>query len=269
MRPLLFTIIPALAAVTILACAGNSGSDNGNGGGDGTTAQLAVETSCDAIQHIDSYRYFISLKLEAPLGEEPVANGTANPLFDIADALKDFFSDMQLDGAYVAPDRSQALVRSGGGEELEVRTIGDQSWIRVGAIWQEQPAPPGEDVLLTPASVCRDIAAKLAPSLSSSSGSGEEIVIEGIETVHYRLNRADLIGLPHLLGRSGQEGLPTEYAVDVWLEKEEGWPVRLEVAAANSDEEGQPVSLELFMTFSDIDSDEIEIEPPPVSPAQT
>src|SRR3972149_218705 len=171
---------------------------------------------------------------------------------------------MQLDGAYQAPDRSQVSLRSGGSAEVEVRTIGDQSWIRVGATWQEQPAPPGEDVLLTPASVCRDIVADLAPSLASSSG--EEIVVEGIETEHYRLDRAGLIGLPHLLGRSGQEGLPTEFAVDVWLEKEQSWPVRLEVAAANTDEEGRPVSLELFMTFSDIDSDEIEIEPPPVSP---
>jgi hypothetical protein len=267
LRPLLFTIIPALAAVIILACAGDSGSDKGDGGGDGTTAQLSVETSCDAIQDIDSYRYFISLKLDAPVAEQPVASATANPLSDIAGVLGDLFRDMQLDGAYVAPDRSQVQLRTGAAEELELRTIGDQSWIRVGATWQEQPAPPGEDVLLTPASVCRDIVTDLAPSLGS--GAGEEIVVEGIETVHYRLNRADLIGLPHLLGRSGQEGLPSEFAVDVWLEKEEGWPVRLEVAAANSDEDGQPVSLELFMTFSDIDSDEIEIEPPPVSPAQT
>ena len=267
MRPLLLTIIPALAAVTIWACAGDNGSNNGAGNGDATAGQLAVETSCDAIQNIDSYRYFISLKLDAPVAEEPVASATANPLSDIASVLGDLFRDMQLDGAYVAPDRSQVQLRTGAAEELEVRTIGDQSWIRVGATWQEQPAPPGEDVLLTPASVCRDIVADLAPSLAS--GSGEEIVLEGIATEHYRLDRADLIGLPHLLGRSGQEGLPTEFAVDVWLEKEQSWPVRLEVAAANTDEDGQPVSLELFMTFSDIDSDEIEIEPPPVSPSQT
>jgi hypothetical protein len=268
LRPLLLTIIPALVAVLISACAsGNGSKDAGSDGGDGNTAQLSVETSCDAIQDIQSYRYFISLKLDAPVAEQPIETATPNPLSDIAGVLSDLFRDMQLDGAFVAPDRSQVQLRTGASEELEVRTIGDQSWIRVGATWQEQPAPPGEDVLLTPASVCADIVADLAPSLSS--GSREEIAVEGIETVHYRLNRADLIGLPHLLGRSGQEGLPKEYAVDVWLEKDKRWPVRLEVSAADTNQQGQPVSLELFMSFSDINSDEIEIEPPPVSPAQT
>lgn len=265
MRPLFWTTITALAAVTLLACTGG-GSSSDNGADDGATQITAVEASCDAIHEIQSYRYFISLKLDTPAEDEPVETATASALSDFADVLNDLFRDMQLDGSYIAPDRSQVSLRSGGSEEIEVRTIGDQSWIRVGATWQEQPAPPGDDVLLTPAAVCRDIVKDLAPSLSA--GSGEAIAIEGIDTVHYRLERADLLGLPELLGRSGQEGLPTEFAVDVWLEREQGWPVRLEVAAADTDEEGRPVSLELFMSFSDINSDEIEIEPPPVSPSQ-
>jgi hypothetical protein len=264
LRPLLLTLTPALAAAAIWACAGDNASDNAGGGS--TIDQSVVETSCEAIQGIESYRYFISLKLDAPVAEAPVATTTPNPLAAIADVLSDLFRDMQLDGAYAAPDRSQVLLRAGSAEELEVRTIGDQSWIRVGATWQEQAAPPGEDVLLTPAAVCRDLVEQLGPSLGS--GAGEAVTVEGIETVHYRLDRADLIGLPHLLGRSGQEGLPSEFGVDVWLEREEGWPVRLEIASSNTDEEGRPVSLEMFMAFSEINSDEIEIEPPPVSPAQ-
>jgi hypothetical protein len=172
---------------------------------------------------------------------------------------------MQLEGAFVAPDRSQALLRFQD-QELELRTIGDKSWIRQGATWQEQE-PPSEDAVLNPASVCADLVEDLAPSLAA--GSGEEEVVNGIETIHYRLDKADLKGLPELLGRSGEEGLPSEFAVDVWLERNDGWPVRLEVAAADTDEEGQPLSLELIMEFSDIDDPTIEIEPPPVSPAQT
>jgi hypothetical protein len=249
-----------------LACTGDDGSNGDSGNGAESTQLTAVQASCDAIQDIQSYRYFISLKLDAPAADEPVETATPNALSDFASVLNDLFRDMQLDGSYLAPDRSQVSLRSGGSEEIEVRTIGDQSWIRVGATWQEQPAPPGDDVLLTPASVCRDIVKDLAPSLPAASG--EAISIEGIDTVHYRLERADLLGLPELLGRSGQEGLPTEFGVDVWLEREQGWPVRLEVAASDTDEQGRPVSLELFMSFSDINSDEIEIEPPPVSPSQ-
>ncbi len=173
---------------------------------------------------------------------------------------------MQLEGSFVAPDRSQALLRFQD-EELELRTIGDQSWIRIGTVRQKQTPSPEEDVLLTPASVCMDLVEALAPSLAA--GSGEEAMVNEIETIHYRLDKADLKGFPVLLGRSGEEGLPREFSVDVWLERNDGWPVRLEIVASDTDEEGKPISLELFMEFSVIDVPTIEIEPPPGSAAQT
>lgn len=223
-----------------------------------------MEASCDAIQDIESYRYSITLRLEAPAFQQR-DEATPNPLSGFAEALADLFRDMELQGAFVSPDRSQALLRFQE-EELELRIIGDKSWIRVGATWQEQE-PPGEDVVLTPASVCEDLVEDLAPSLAAAAG--QEDLVNGIETVHYRLDEADLKGLPELLGRSGEEGLPSEFGVDVWLERSDGWPVRLEIAASDVDAEGEPISLELFMEFSAIDDPTIEIEPPPVSPAQT
>ena len=115
--------------------------------------------------------------------------------------------------------------------------------------------------------VCADLVEDLAPSVAA--GSGEEEVVNGIETVHYRLDKADLKGLPALLGQSGEEGLPSEFGVDVWLERNNGWPVRLEIAAADTGEDGEPISLELSMEFSEINDPTIEINPPPVSPADT
>ena len=153
------------------------------------------------------------------------------------------------------------------GQELELRTIGDKSWVRFGATWQDQESPPGEDAILTPAAVCADLVADLAPSLAASSG--EEETVNGIQTVRYRLDKADLRGLPALLRRSGEEGLPSEFGVDVWLESTEGWPIRLEIAASDADANGEPTSLELSMQFSEINDPSIKINPPPVSPAQT
>lgn len=265
MRPLFWTIVPALATLLFWACTGGGSRPIIPGEGTGTPTLLKVEASCDAIEDIQSYRYSISLKLESSAFEQR-DESTPDPLSEFAEALKSLFRDMQLEGAFVAPDRSQALLRFPG-EELELRTIGDQSWIRVGATWQQQASPPEEGVVLTPASVCQELVAELAPSLAA--GSGTEDLVNGIETVRYRLNEANLKGLPELLGRSGEEGLPDRFAVDIWLERNDGWPVRLEIAAADTDEEGKPVSLELFMEFSDINDSNIEIEPPPVSPAET
>ena len=262
--PTILTALTALAALTIWACTGGN-SNSANRGGDGSNGRAEVEASCDAIKEIESYRYTISLKLQSPAFEQR-DQATPDPLSEFTEALTDLFRDMELDGAYVAPDRSQAVLRFPG-QELELRTIGDKSWVRFGATWQDQESPPGEDAILTPAAVCADLVEDLAPSLAA--GSGEEEVVNGIETVHYRLDKADLKGLPALLGQSGEEGLPSEFGVDAWLERNNGWPVRLEIAAADADEDGKPISLELSMEFSDINDPTIEINPPPVSPAQT
>ena len=46
--------------------------------------------------------------------------------------------------------------------------------------------------------------------------------------------------------------------------------MRLEIAAADTrTKSGEPISLELSMEFSEINDPSIEINPPPVSPAQT
>ena len=266
MRSIFWTILPALAALTLWACTGGgSGSDSPQGEASPTPTLSRVQASCDAIQDIQSYRYSISLKLESKAFQQ-MTETTPNPLSEFAEALNALFRDMQLEGAFIAPDRSQVLLRFQD-EELELRTIDDKSWVRVGATWQEQASPPDEEAILTPASVCADLVEDLAPSLAA--GSGEVELVNGVETIRYRLDEADLKGLPELLGRSGEEGLPSEFAVDVWLERNEGWPVRLEIVASDVDEQGQPISLELFMEFSDIDDPDIEIEPPPVSPTQT
>lgn len=263
LRPAVWIVVGALAALAAWACVG---SDTGapSGGETATPTLSKVEVSCDAIQNIDSYRYVFALKQDLPVPEQP-EDVTPEPLSAIRENIIDFLSDMQGEGAFVAPDRSQILMRSQG-EELEVRTIGDESWIRLGATWQEQE-PPGEGDILTPASVCADQVEGLAPSLAAASG--EEELVNGIETIHYRLDEEDLKELPELLGRSGEEGLPSEFSVDLWLERNDGWPVRIETALSDTNEEGAIIRQELFMEFRDIDDPAIEIEPPPVSPAQT
>ncbi len=266
LRPVFRTLIPALAALALWACGGgDSTSGPGDVGGTVPPSPLTVQTSCDAIDDIQSYRYVFEIKRDLPEETEPPDDVTPNPLSSITEGIRELFRDSQWEGAFVAPDRSETLVRSGG-EELELRTIGDKSWIRVGATWQEQE-PPSNNVLPALASLCADMVEELAPSLGAVTGEAD--VVNGIETVHYRLSEADLKELPELLGSSGEEGLPIEFDMDVWLERNDGWPVRLQITASDRDEEGRPISEEWFIEFSDIDDPNIEIEPPPVSPTQT
>ncbi len=256
----------ALVLATLMAAACGGG---GSGGGDrgrppGADGASKVQASCDAIADIKSYRYSISLKLQSPALGEAGKGTPADPLGAFAQALTALFSDMEMEGAYVAPDRSLAILRFQD-EEMELRSIGDKSWVRIGTTWQEQAsAKPG--TLLTPRTICEDIVKDLAPSLKGLGSRRERV--NGIETDHYRLDEADLKRLPDLLGSRPESPLPQRFAVDMWLARDGLWPVRLRIGASDTDETGQPLGLELSMEFRDINDPAIEIDPPMVSPAQ-
>ncbi|MBI2912750.1 MAG: hypothetical protein HYY03_02380 [Chloroflexi bacterium] len=263
MRVAVWTAVLALGVLAAVACGGgeNSGDNDGPAGGQGAK----VTVSCDAIHDIRSYRYSISVKLQSPDLDGSDQGTPADAFSAFAQALTSLFADMRMEGAYVAPDRSQAVLRFQD-EEVEVRAIGDQSWLRVGNSWQEQESAAEPGSPLTPQTICDDTVKGLAPSLSAAQAERE--TINGVETDHYRLDQADLENLPGLLGSGAGSDLPQQFAVDVWLARDGRWPVRLNIGASDTNEQGQPIGLQLSMEFSDVNDPSIEIEPPVVSPAE-
>jgi hypothetical protein len=244
----------ALAALALTAC-GSSGDDE-------DTAQpveqrvAGVAAKCDPLLQTESYRYTISFQLRAADGEtSPTAtdsDGTA-PLSDFAAALTTLLSDFTLEGAYRAPDRSQAILRFQN-EELELREVGEESWLRIGTTWQEEDL--AETALLTPVLVCREIVAEIAPSLGARKLEGQRV--NGIVTDHYRLDETDIADLPDVLAT----GHPDRYTLDLWLAQEGSWPVRLHIQSTEMDETGQPVGFRLTMDIRDVNDPGITIEPP-------
>ncbi len=245
------------AGAAILAACGGGAADP-----DEPARQLSAGAPCQAITEIQSYRYTLSLKLDSPALQLAEGDTSEEPLSAFANALTALFADMEIDGAYVAPDRSQTILRFRN-EEVELRVIGDRSWVRAGSVWQEQSTPPQEETPLTPQSVCEDIVADLIPALTGVDSRPE--TVNGMETDHYRLVEADLKRLPELLGPTS--ALPQNFVADLWLTRDGSWPIRLHITASDTDEEGRPIDLELFMEFRDINDPSIEIEPPLNSPA--
>jgi hypothetical protein len=229
-------------------------------GGGGEEEQQDV-ASCDSISDIQSYRYTINLKLRSPAFSAAGPTTTPAPLTAFANALQALFSDLKLDGAFKAPDRTQALLKFQGGE-LELREIGEDSWIRIGSDWQVQDQAEGANTL-TPAVLCRDIVDEITPSLANAESSKESV--NGVDADRYQLDEADLERLPELLGTGSEMDLPNKYAVDVWLARKGRFPVRLNVGAEDVDELGRPIGLTLFMEFRDINDSGITVEPPTLS----
>lgn len=245
---LLPTVLTLLAAL-LSACGGDGGAEG------------QVTASCDSIRDIQSYRYTINLKLETPAFENGGPSATpASPLSAFADALQALFSDLKLDGAFTAPDRTQAVLRFED-EEVELREVGGRSWIRVEDTWREQ-GPEEEAITLTPEVVCRDIVDEIAPSLAGAESEREEV--NGVEADRYQLTETDLTRLPDLLGPRAGTDLPDQFRVEVWLAREGRFPVRLNVGAEDEDDQGNPIRLSLFMEFRDLNDPGITVEPPVV-----
>ena len=262
MRIAVWTAVLALGVLAAaVACGGEKSGDNGRA----SEASTKVAVSCDAIADIRSYRYNISVKLQSPDLDEGDQGTPADAFSAFAQALTSLFADMQMEGAYVAPDRSQAVLRFQD-EEVELRAIGDKSWLRVGNNWQEQESTAEPGTLLTPQVICDDIIKGLAQSLGAVEAERE--TINGVETDRYRLDQADLEKLGDLLGGGAGSDLPQHFTVDVWLARDGRWPVRLNIGASDTDEQGQPIGLQLSMEFSHVNDPSIEIEPPVVSPAE-
>lgn len=248
-------LIPFLAAAILVVLTACGGSPKGSTGG-------PAVASCGAINDIAAYRYTIRVKFKSPAFRPTTNEGGI--VSQINQLLTRLFENAELDGAFIAPDRSSVVLKTKN-EELEVRTIGDRSWLRIGSLWQEQ-ASPGNDVVLSPRSICDNIAGGLAPALEGIEP--QEETVNGIESRRYHLDKANLEDLVTLFPAAAGE-VPQQFSGDVWLAKDGNWPVRLRLMAATTDEQGKPVSLEMFMEFRDINDPDIEIEPPPLPPART
>ena len=247
-----------LAGACLLAMALMAGC---TGGGD-EPRKVGVSASCEKIAALESYRYSIVVKLQAPAFQETPGATPGAPLGEFADTLTALLSDFQISGAHVAPDRTQAILQFQE-DEVELRAIGDRRWERFGATWEEQEAGSPDIGFLTPAVVCTDVVLEIAGGLDGSMTESE--IVNGLETNRYTLDKADLSQLPELLGAAPGTELPDEFKVDVWLAKDGEWPVKLDINAEDTDEQGNPISMNLFMELRDVNDRGISIEAPEAS----
>jgi hypothetical protein len=170
---------------------------------------------------------------------------------------------MNLEGAFVAPDRSQTNVTAHLGDlELHEETIavGDRTWVKAGESWVEdepqfrlgdlspsaflEDFDPGEFRLLTPT----------------------EETVNAIPSHRYSIDRADiesLRGLSALLGGGESlEDLPEQFNIDLWLARDGGWPVRITMTARGSIDGDEEISLDFSLDVTDANNPIIVIEPP-------
>jgi len=199
----------------------------------------------EAFAKLESYRMNMRLMMEGTTAEEPGALA------------------LDLEGAFIAPDRSQTHVNARVGDiELEEESIsvGGQTWVKTGDNWVE-----GEPQLqlgdFSPGSLLEELGPDDLRLLKPSKET-----INGVDSLRYNIDQADvetLRSLGALLGQDGSlENLPEEFNVDLWLAEDGGWPVRVTMAARGVMDSGNEMSLDFSMDVTDVNDPGIEIEPP-------
>jgi hypothetical protein len=226
------------------------------------TAGSAQEVGCEFPSDIKSFRFIMTMKANLPSTPEAGTPEPEEPLGDFLGALSGLMGDMKMEGAIIIPDRSSMEMTVGGHEFGSFVQIGSQSWMKVAGLtdWTEQPASEGSDFLFSPLDFCETTGEDLSSALSGLKGKKE--TVNGIEAVHYSIDKADLTLLEDFLGGTEDLGLLDEFNMDVWLAEDGDWPVRMSFEASGKDDEGQSLSFEILVEFKDFNNSGIKIEPP-------
>lgn len=212
--------------------------------------------SCGAFDGFTSYRYSISVKMQLP-ASQPGAPTPAVGAY--ADSLAALLSNFNIDGAYVAPDRRQALLDFQGAQ-VELREVEGQRWERLGEGWAPlgEGAPTIDD--LSPQQVCTDLVMALAPGMASTGN--EDVDVNGVAAQHYASDEANVASLRELLGLADDTDLPEQFAVEAWFASDGDWPVRLSMKSQAKDSAGSPAAVEFLMELRDVNDDGISIDSP-------
>lgn len=246
-----------LAAGLLAACGGDGdekeAADRATPAADATAAVTPGEESttgempapAEAFAGLESYRIAMRFTLEGGTG-------------DMGETLA-----MDLEGAFVAPDRSQANVSARLGDlelEEETITVGGQTWVKTGDTWAEGEAQ--FDISdLSPASLLEDLKPDQLRLLKPTKET-----VNGIESLRYSIDRGDIESLGNLSALFGDgeglENLPEDFNIDLWLAEDGGWPVRLTMAARGAIDGGDEISLDFSLDITDVNDPGIEIEPP-------
>ncbi len=256
-----------LAAAAILlalavACGGSKSSNNtdsssaSDSGSGQALQQVSLSESTAKLADLKSFRY--DFKLNIDLGDAPSA-GSGGEGDAFGAALLALFSNIQAEGAYVAPDQVQVSTTFAG-QKFEFIQIGDEAWQNDGSGWETTDAGSSMfDLSSGPTSMFND----LLPQQVLNVASTKHEKVNGVDTTRYSFDKDSLMQAAEAMGETDTTGLSDVESADLslWL-TDNGIPVKVSVNLAGKDDSGQEVSFTLEMNINDINSDSIQIDRP-------
>lgn len=208
-----------------------------------------VQYSPSGLEELDSYRYRVEFKIQ---GAAEAAEGEIG---------------FTQEGAFVAPDRSQAKCTGSFGPiqmEEEVITIGETTYVKSSG---SASFAEGEPTFCTSTYSPEELGGTFITAQDIQGLKGEKEEVNGVDAIHFSIDRAaveEILGLARAFGAEATEleQLPEDLAfnIDVWVAEDGGWPVK-QLFEFSGTEEGREMSFRLEANVTDVNSD-IEIEAP-------
>ena len=251
--------LAALALIGGLATACAGGEESAAPTPSPTQTQEGIPAACLALQNLKTYRYSVQLEMESPEPAESPAEPTVTPTTAIIRSYTgDFLFEYQIDADFVAPDRTEVLIGSGGGE-LGMIVIGQEVWTRVGERgWTRPQYPP--PLPYQPLDICQ----ALLPELDLSSLEPQEEEANDVKALRYTFPEVSAgQALAKIFGPdSDMTLLISKLDAGVWLAEKDGWPVRMEISGNGLYGDGRELRVYLLVDIKDANSDDITVEPP-------
>lgn len=264
LRWILAPLAAGLLALTV-ACGGDDDNQNNDGAaasgsGAAVSQELNLAQAATQLMELRSFRFDLSFKLDLDLdslgdlegGDDDDEFGAA-----FAAAFLALFSDISMQGAYVAPD-SYDMQLSLAGEDVHYVQIGAEAWVDEGSGWTVT-TPDGGDLsfLGDPTTFATDILPDEV--LQNAKVSDDEV--DGMPAKRYHFDKDSLQAVAADLGEDTADFAEIdEMQLDVWL-IEGNIPVKFEIKVSGTDPDGLEMGMQAKFEISDINKD-FDIERP-------
>ena len=264
MRNLRWILAPLVAGLLALTAACGGDDDNGNqanndggsasGSGSAVSQELNLAQAATQLMELRSFRFNLTFNLDIDIeGLEDLGTGDDDDEFGaaFAAAFLALFSNIEMSGAFVAPDSYDMQV-SFAGEEAHYIQIGQEAWVDDGSGWMVT-TPDGGDLSFfgDPTSFGTDLLPDAV--LQNAEISNENV--NGMDAVRYHFDKDSLEAVADSFGEDTADFAEiSEMSLDVWL-IEGNIPVKFEIKASGADADGLEMALEAKFEITDINAD--------------
>lgn len=264
MIKLRWLLVPAAAGLLglIMACGGDkdSGSSNdsgrSSGGGNSVSTELNLSNVASTLMELRSFRFDVALKLD--FGQSAAMAGDDEDEFaGLATAFMALFSDIKIEGSYVAPDSFDIKMELAG-EEVHMIQIGDRAWINDGSGWSETDADSSALSFLGDPS---ELASDMLPQEVLRNAKTKSEKVNGVETTRYSFDKKALETIASDLGEGAGLDEIDEAKLDVRM-TDDNIPVKIAMDFKGKAADGSDMAIALEFNVKDLNSDKIKIEAP-------